>query len=163
MYDNSIIPSESNYNNSISGKLGGTTKGSKTYTINGDTVKFFFRSDVSVHNYYGYYATITGTGKTYSIQYVSGTEYVPTRDGYVFGGWYLNPECTTDKKFNLQNVTKNTTVYARWISQEIYDMLQDFEFIENDNGTYTLTGWLGTLNGEPSTEMVIPDNPKIIL
>ena len=70
--------------------------------------------------------------------------------------------CMSNKE-KIQNITKNTTVYARWISQEVYDMLQDFEFIENDNGTYTLTGWLGTLNGEPSTEMVIPDNPKIIL
>lgn len=35
--------------------------------------------------------------------------------------------------------------------------LQDFEYIENEDGTFTLTAWKQTLNGESSTEMVIPD------
>ena len=42
-------------------------------------------------------------------------------------------------------------------------MLQDFEAIANEDGTYTLTGWNGTLNGEPSTELIIPDDERIIL
>ena len=41
--------------------------------------------------------------------------------------------------------------------------LIDFNFIDNGNDTYTLTEWKGTLNGIPSTELVIPNNSKIIL
>lgn len=41
--------------------------------------------------------------------------------------------------------------------------LIDFEYTKNNDGTYTLTAWKGTLNGEPSTELVIPDDPRIIL
>ena len=41
--------------------------------------------------------------------------------------------------------------------------LIDFEYTTNEDGTYTLTGWKQTLNGEPSTEMIIPDNNLIIL
>ena len=41
--------------------------------------------------------------------------------------------------------------------------LIDFTFTDNGNDTYTLTGWKGTLNGIPSTELVIPNNSKIIL
>ena len=41
--------------------------------------------------------------------------------------------------------------------------LVDFEYDDNGNGTYTLTAWNETLNGEPSTELVIPDDPNIIL
>ena len=41
--------------------------------------------------------------------------------------------------------------------------LIDFEYTTNKDGTYTLTGWKQTLNGEPSTEMIIPDNNLIIL
>ena len=36
--------------------------------------------------------------------------------------------------------------------------LIDFEWYENDDGTYTLTEWKGTYNGEPSTKLIVPDN-----
>jgi hypothetical protein len=41
--------------------------------------------------------------------------------------------------------------------------LVDFNYTDNSNGTYTITGWKGTLNGEPNTEMIIPNNTKIIV
>ena len=43
----------------------------------------------------------------------------------------------------------------------IEDVLTDFQYIKNDDGTYTLTAWKGTLNGEPSTELVVPDSNLI--
>lgn len=42
-------------------------------------------------------------------------------------------------------------------------VLIDFEYTANDNGTYTITGWKETLNGEASTEMIIPNNGLIIV
>lgn len=42
-------------------------------------------------------------------------------------------------------------------------VLVDFEYTTNDDGTYTITAWKETLNGEPSTEMVIPNNHRIIV
>lgn len=42
-------------------------------------------------------------------------------------------------------------------------VLIDFDYVEEENGTYTLTGWKQTLNGEPSTELIIPDNSLINL
>lgn len=41
--------------------------------------------------------------------------------------------------------------------------LIDFEYTANDDGTYTITGWKGTLNGEASTEMIIPNNGLIYI
>lgn len=41
------------------------------------------------------------------------------------------------------------------------DILIDFDYTANDDGTYTLTAWKETLNGEPSTELVVPDNSRI--
>ena len=43
------------------------------------------------------------------------------------------------------------------------DDLIDFEYTDNGDGTATLTGWKGTLNGVTSTIMSIPDDPSIIL
>lgn len=42
-------------------------------------------------------------------------------------------------------------------------ILIDFEYTDNGDETYTLTGWKETHNGEESTELVIPDEPGIIL
>ncbi|MBO5223637.1 MAG: InlB B-repeat-containing protein [Clostridia bacterium] len=38
----------------------------------------------------------------------------PTATGWIFGGWYSNSECTEPFDFNTA-ITKNTTVYAKWI------------------------------------------------
>ena len=84
---------------------------------------------------------------------------------------YTPSELTTD-------VTKVTFVYSLGGLKLTYDMnvtvtafdptvkLQDFEYTTNTtNGekTYTLTGWKGTYNGVASTELIIPNNKKIIL
>lgn len=42
------------------------------------------------------------------------------------------------------------------------DLLIDFEY-ELNGGKAILTAWKGTLNGEPSTELVIPDDERIVL
>lgn len=39
--------------------------------------------------------------------------------------------------------------------------LIDFDYVTNEDGTYTLTGWKQTLNGEISTEMVVPDSSLV--
>lgn len=41
--------------------------------------------------------------------------------------------------------------------------LVDFEYIKNDDGTYTITDWKGTYNGEKSTKLVIPNSSLIIV
>ena len=38
----------------------------------------------------------------------------PTRDGYEFGGWYKDAECTTPWNFTADKVTEETTLYAKW-------------------------------------------------
>jgi len=40
---------------------------------------------------------------------------IPTRSGYVFAGWYTESACTSLFDFSA-TVTKNTTLYAKWIA-----------------------------------------------
>ena len=42
-------------------------------------------------------------------------------------------------------------------------ILQDFDYIENDDGTFTLTAWKGTYKGKDSTIMVTPDSELVIV
>ena len=41
--------------------------------------------------------------------------------------------------------------------------LADFTYTTNDDGSYTITGWRGTLNGVTSTEMIFPNSNLVIL
>ena len=43
------------------------------------------------------------------------------------------------------------------------DVLQDFTWVDNGDGTYTITDWDGTTNGKPGTEINIPNANYIIL
>lgn len=52
--------------------------------------------------------------------------------------------------------------YSTFIKTECITLI-DFEYIKNDDGTYTLTAWKGTYNGKPSTECIIPDSKLISL
>ena len=119
VYDGSVTPSASNYSSSISGKLGGTTRTTKTYTITGDTVQFFFRSDSSASNYYGYYAVVEGIKENISI--TSGTYEEPASSTkYMnFNGWYTDANCTDGNEFDLYNNTSSITVYAKYVEDLI--------------------------------------------
>lgn len=63
----------------------------------------------------------------------------------------------TGAKYDLQ--IKNGTLVTSFSDTN----LADFTYTTNDDGTYTLTGWNGTLNGEPSTEIIVPDISMVML
>ena len=63
---------------------------------------------------------VTGEGTEVKSQIVKEGETAknldesPTRDGYTFGGWYTDEDCTNE--FDVENTTidKPTTLYAKW-------------------------------------------------
>jgi uncharacterized repeat protein (TIGR02543 family) len=38
----------------------------------------------------------------------------PTRSGYIFGGWYLESDCTTPWDFGSNTVDSDVILYAKW-------------------------------------------------
>jgi hypothetical protein len=52
---------------------------------------------------------------------------------------------------------------ARLCYASLEYLLEDFNYTTNADGTFTLTGWKGTRFGVASTELVIPDDSRIIL
>lgn len=84
------------------------------------------------------------------------TKIVPTRNDYVFMGWYEDNSYTKKFDFNTE-ITKDFTLYAKWSNNlaEIYDfsLTSDFSF-------YIITGYKGE-----STELVLPrlyDNLRVL-
>jgi len=49
----------------------------------------------------------------------------PTREGYIFGGWYTDAECTAEYDFDTP-VTSDFTLYAKW-GQVVSDITLDAE------------------------------------
>ena len=60
-------------------------------------------------------------------------------------------------------IYNGTVVWEKNINiEDVIALLTDFDYIVDDK-TVKITGWKQTLNGEPSTEMIIPDNNLIVL
>lgn len=52
---------------------------------------------------------------THIWSYETAIDYSPVRDGYVFEGWYSNPECTGEKVTAIaETVAQDTELYAKW-------------------------------------------------
>ena len=50
------------------------------------------------------------------VKIIKKTDAEPTNDGYSFGGWYTDVNCTTAYDFNLP-VNTDITLYARWLAK----------------------------------------------
>ena len=108
-----IEPTDSNYNNSISGKLGGSLA-TKQYHIEGNTMYIYFRSDGSASSYFGFWADITPTYITPPAPHWADTILpIPEKEGYTFIGWYQDAELTIPVTSSII-LTSAKQFYAKW-------------------------------------------------
>ena len=108
-----VEPTDSNYNNSISGKLGGSLA-TKQYHIEGDTMYIYFRSDGSSSSYFGFWADITPTYITPPAPHWADTILpIPEKEGYTFIGWYQDAELTIPVTSDII-LTSAKQFYAKW-------------------------------------------------
>ena len=97
-------------------------------------------------------------GKLQSVTKASGTtvdlkNYVPTRDGYTFAGWYSDKDLATT--VTSVRLTKNTTVYAKWTWNNPFTDLSSTTY------SYDAIQWAvekGIANGTSATTFD-PDGP----
>lgn len=86
----------------------------------------------------------------YAITLNSITTTIPTRNHYIFGGWYLNPDCNeNDAIFTYNNSTNtftlvnsynmfiNTTLYAKWIPID-YDITYEYGYVNGATSSGTI-------------------------
>ena len=108
-----IEPTDGNYNNSISGKLGGSLA-TKQYHIEGNTMYIYFRSDGSASNYFGFWADITPTYIAPPAPHWADTILpIPEKEGYTFIGWYQDAELTIPVTSDII-LTSAKQFYAKW-------------------------------------------------
>ena len=97
--------------------------GHEEFTVNGNTVTFGFAT--YSNEGYGYYAVVKG-----NVQEPINTIEEPTKEGYEFKGWYTDPECSSQNKVNLSEITSNTTLYAKFAEPSPYELVSgDFNTV----------------------------------
>ncbi len=114
-----------------------------------------------------------------SVEVIEGSKLIsptsdPTKEHYVFDGWYTDDKYTTKWDFDKDVVTSNMTLYAKWKTVE-YKISYDLDggtnhsdnpssyTIESESITlknpskegYTFKGWKCDGNGEPVEEVTI--------
>ena len=114
----------------VSSKLYGQTITTKTYTVTGDTVQFFFYNYYSQSSsysiYYGYYAKVKGKKnneyiKEYEVTKEEGEYSEPTKTDYTFIGWTENADGSgtlyrseQEVMNSLNTENRNLVLYAKW-------------------------------------------------
>lgn len=104
-------------------------------SIDGDSITFDFYSDISntTGNKYGYYAVVSSKGiKTYN------TIEEPTREGYIFKGWYTDEECTPGNEFDMSTVSGNVEVFAKWKDPNLLEIGDEYCFNIGNECFYTI-------------------------
>ena len=138
----------------------------KTFTVDGDTAQFYFRSDSS-NNYYGYYAIITADGNSF----VGDPGYqTPINRGYRLEGWSesvdgpVKYETESSIIKDMVYLPSSKTLYAKWYQVPEYTItfnpnggvvdptskiVYDGETIGNmptpTRENYKFTGWVSDL------------------
>ena len=139
---------------SLTGKLGGRGRTTKTFAVDGDSVTFWFKSDGSSSNYYGYYAVVKGF--VGSKKHASGTYAVPvdSSDEYKFVGWNTKANGSGE---NLGDgevyLSSNQTVYAQWKSN--YTKWNTISWRITDDGILKIRPW----EGDTGTTGSVTDYP----
>ena len=90
---------------------------------NYDGAKFYYDRNIYDIIFVSQGATIATVDRLFE-QEISGadtTGYAPVRDGYTFGGWFQDQECTgpADEMLSGPMPARNLTVYAKWIAPQV--------------------------------------------
>ena len=82
---------------------------------------------------------------THIWSYETAIDYVPAREGYVFDGWYINPECTGEKVTAIaETVAQDTELYAKWTKRT--DLELKVNYVDKDTNE--------TLSAETKTAQI---------
>jgi hypothetical protein len=83
--------------------------------------------------------------------------YAYTKDYFAMG------TTSIDIVYKEAGIVHKDTVQVTVSEFDPATVLVDFTYTDNGDGTYTITDWKGTLNGTPSTEIIIPNYGCIIV
>lgn len=109
---------------------------------------------------------IDTTGMVLTLTYEDGTTKEIT-EGFIVSikdnNLSFNNSLVTIEYRDENNIISSVSFNVTVVEFDPTTALMDFNYADNGNGTYTLTSWKETHNDISSTELIVPDNNKIIV
>ena len=124
-------------------KLGGYTMTTQSFTVDGDSVTFWFKSDGYPTSYYGYYAVVSGLIGSKDTVTGSYQEPVSIDPDYDFTGWNTKAN-GSGKDIGKGEVSSpsSLTVYAQWKSN--WNKWGTIGWKITDDGVLRIRPWEGS-------------------
>lgn len=87
-------------------------------------------------------------------------EYIPTKDGYIFDGWYSDPR-TKIERVNEITLNENIVVYAKWIDDGTVKSTAENEFERSVTDNTVVFTNADTEVSVPVTELWVNQNARL--
>lgn len=87
-------------------------------------------------------------------------DYVPTKDGYIFDGWYSDPR-TKQEKVNKAVLTENITVYAKWLDDGTPKPAEDTRIYATNDEIMQYGNYVDEITGVPVTALWVQQNAML--
>ena len=96
--------------------------------------------------------------------YPDGTTAIIDPEKLICATEFVGPDTTELEVLYIECDRKYSTIVPVTVTPfDPVTTLMDFSYSEESDGIYMITGWKGTYNGEPSTELILPGNSYIKL
>lgn len=88
------------------------------------------------------------------------TEYVPTKEGYIFDGWYLSPRNKVDRVYAV-TLTENIVLYAKWLDDGTPKSAPEMPDIATDEEIMQYGNYVDEITGVPVTAIWVQQNARL--
>ena len=87
-------------------------------------------------------------------------EYVPTKDGYIFDGWYSDPR-TKEQQVTEVTLNENIVVFAKWIDDGMPNAAPEVPVIASTEEILAYGNYVDESTGVPVTALWVRQNARL--
>lgn len=87
-------------------------------------------------------------------------EYVPTKAGYIFGGWYSDPRTKQERVCEIV-LAENITVYAKWLDDGTPKQTEDARIYATNAEIMQYGNYVDEKTGAPVTALWVQQNARL--
>lgn len=91
---------------------------------------------------------------------VNVNDYVPTKAGYIFDGWYSDPR-TKQNRVGEITLTENITVYAKWLDAGTLKQTEDARIYATNAEIIQYGNYVDEKTGVPVTALWVQQNARL--
>lgn len=87
-------------------------------------------------------------------------EYIPTKEGYIFDGWYSDPR-TKERRVTEVTLNENIVVFAKWIDDGTPKAVPEAPVIASTEEILAYGNYVDEATGVPVTALWVQQNARL--